>query len=61
MRVFFNRVWQMMLESNLPGIIGAAIVLLIGWLIALWLSRKVTKSAGFLPSCVTVWLVMRVR
>ena len=47
MRGFFNRIWQMMLESNLPGIIGAAIILLIGWLIALWLSRKAANSIKF--------------
>ena len=47
MRYFFNRIWQMILESNLPGIIGAVIVLLIGWLIAWWLSRKTTASIKF--------------
>ena len=47
MRFFFSKLWQMIMESNLPGIIGAVLVLLIGWMIALWLSGKVVKSIRY--------------
>ena len=42
MKSFFTELWQMILESNLPGIIGALLVLLVGWFLALWLSRRVS-------------------
>lgn len=44
MRAFFRKLWQMIMESNLPGIIGAMLILLIGWVIALWLSGKVVRA-----------------
>ena len=46
MRNFCYRVWQVWGESNLPGVIGAIIVMLVGWLIALWLAGKVARTAG---------------
>ena len=41
---FFKNVWQMILDSNLLSVLGALAILLIGWLIALVVSRKVTKA-----------------
>ena len=42
MQEFFQQVWQMIVESNLLNVIGAIAILFIGWLIALWVSRKLT-------------------
>ncbi|MBE6359346.1 MAG: hypothetical protein E7057_08910 [Lentisphaerae bacterium] len=44
MQKFFEQVWQMIVAGNLPGIIGAVLVLLAGWFIALWLSHKATAG-----------------
>ena len=44
MQKFFEQVWQMTAAGNLPGIIGAVLVLLAGWFIALWLSHKTTAG-----------------
>ncbi|MBO5667794.1 MAG: mechanosensitive ion channel [Lentisphaeria bacterium] len=46
MQEFFKNVWKSMAESNLPGVIGAVIVLIIGWIIAAWLSGKAASFAG---------------
>ena len=45
MKEFFNRMWQKIAESDLPNLFGAIAVLLVGWLLALWLSRKVSGAA----------------
>lgn len=41
---FIKQIWQMVVDSNLLYIIGAILILLIGWLIALWCSRVLSKS-----------------
>ena len=43
MHDFFKQVWQMLIASNLLNIFGAILVLLIGWIIALIVSRKISK------------------
>ena len=45
MKEFFDRMWQKIAESDLPNLLGAIAVLLVGWLLALWLSRKVSGAA----------------
>ncbi|MBO7329780.1 MAG: mechanosensitive ion channel [Lentisphaeria bacterium] len=45
MRNFSEELKELVIRSNLPGIIGAAIVLLIGWFIALWVSELASKAA----------------
>ncbi len=45
MRGFLEELKELVIRSNLPGIIGAAVVLLIGWLIALWVSELAAKAA----------------
>lgn len=46
MRDFFEEVREMIMQSNLPGIVGAVLVLIIGWLVALWLSGAVAATAA---------------
>ena len=46
MREFFKSMWRSVVESNLPGIVGAIIVLIIGWIIAVWISGKAAALAG---------------
>lgn len=41
----FTELWNTIIRSNLPGLISAVIVLLIGWLIALWLAGKAGRAA----------------
>ncbi len=41
---FIKQIWQMIVDSNLLYIIGAILILLIGWLIALWCSRLLSKT-----------------
>lgn len=45
MRDFLEELREMVVQSNLPGIIGAVLVLFIGWLIALWISGMVAAAA----------------
>ncbi len=42
MNDFFKNVWQMIVESNLLNVAGAVLVLLIGWLAALYASKKIS-------------------
>lgn len=42
MNGFWEKLWQMIVDSNLLNLIGAIGILLIGWLAALWCARKVT-------------------
>ena len=44
MHEFFNQVWQMLIASNLLNIIGAVLILLIGWLVALFISQRVSGA-----------------
>ena len=44
MREFLEKLWQMILDSNLLNLVGGIGILLIGWLIALWVSRRVSCS-----------------
>ena len=44
MTEFFKQIWQMVIDSNFLYIVGAVLILLIGWLIALWCSRSVSKA-----------------
>ncbi|MBQ4337706.1 MAG: mechanosensitive ion channel [Lentisphaeria bacterium] len=44
MREFLEKLWQMILDSNLLNLVGGIGILLIGWLIALWASRRVSCS-----------------
>ena len=43
MENFFEQIWQIILDSHLLAVIGALLLLLIGWLIASILARKVSK------------------
>ena len=52
MENFFEKVWQMIVDSSLLNVVGAIAVLLIGWLIALGLSRRISKAVNAL---VIVW------
>ena len=45
MRGFSEEIREMIVQSNLPGIIGAVLVLFIGWLIALWISGIAADAA----------------
>ena len=42
MQNFFKQLWQMIVESNLLNVIGAIAILVIGWLIALTASKKIS-------------------
>ena len=42
MQNFFKQLWQMILDSNLLNVVGAIAILVIGWLIALVTSRKIS-------------------
>ena len=42
MKDFFKQVWQMILDSNLLNVVGAIAILVIGWLLALFVSRKIS-------------------
>lgn len=48
MENFFEKVWQMIVDSSLLNVVGAIAVLLIGWLIALGLSRRISKAVNAL-------------
>ncbi|MBR2373659.1 MAG: mechanosensitive ion channel [Lentisphaeria bacterium] len=43
MKEFFNQIWQMVVDSRLLSIVGAVLLLLVGWLIASILARKVSR------------------
>lgn len=43
MKEFLQKLWQMILDSHLLSLIGAIGILLIGWLFALWASRRVSS------------------
>lgn len=45
MSTFFENLWQMVLDSHLLHLLGGIGILLIGWLIALWASGRVSKLA----------------
>ena len=42
MQDFFKQTWQMIVESNLLSVVEAIAILLVGWLIALFASRKLS-------------------
>jgi len=42
MKDFFKQVWQMIVDSNLLNVVGAIAILVIGWLIALVASRRIS-------------------
>ncbi len=44
MKDFFQQIWQVIVESNLLNILGAVAILVIGWLIALAVSRRVSTG-----------------
>ena len=44
MHGFFQSLWCMLSGSNLPGIIGGIIILLLGWAVAAWIGRKISNS-----------------
>lgn len=46
MENFFEKVWQMIVDSSLLNVVGAIAILLIGWLIALFLSRRISKAVN---------------
>ncbi|MBR2904445.1 MAG: hypothetical protein IKC08_00970, partial [Lentisphaeria bacterium] len=46
MENFFEKVWQMIVDSSLLNVVGAIAVLLIGWLIALGLSRRISRAVN---------------
>ncbi|MBQ6596384.1 MAG: mechanosensitive ion channel [Lentisphaeria bacterium] len=41
---FFKQVWQMIVDSNLLNIVGAVVILLVGWLLALVVSHRISKA-----------------
>ena len=43
MENFFKQLWQMIVDSNLLNVVGAIAILIIGWLIALVASRKISS------------------
>lgn len=50
MQDFFQQIWKVIVDSNLLNIIGAVAILGIGWLVALWASRKVSQAVQKLAS-----------
>ena len=50
MKEFFQKLWQMILDSHLLSLVGAIGILLIGWLFALWASRRVSNLVHGLSS-----------
>ena len=44
MQDFFKQIWQVIVDSNLLNVVGAVLILLIGWLIALYASRRISGS-----------------
>ncbi|MBO4632749.1 MAG: hypothetical protein J5858_12565, partial [Lentisphaeria bacterium] len=42
MQNFFKQLWQMIVDSNLLNVVGAVAILVIGWLLALAASRKIS-------------------
>ncbi|MCI6287835.1 MAG: hypothetical protein MR727_03750, partial [Lentisphaeria bacterium] len=50
MKDFFKQVWQMILDSNLLNVIGAIAILVIGWLLALFVSRKISVGVQKISS-----------
>ncbi|MBR2365234.1 MAG: mechanosensitive ion channel [Lentisphaeria bacterium] len=50
MEKFFEKVWKMIVDSSLLNVVGAIAILLVGWLIALVLSRKISKAINELAS-----------
>lgn len=44
MQNFFQQIWQVIVDSNLLNILGAVVILVIGWLIALAVSRRVSLA-----------------
>ena len=44
MENFFKQLWQMIVDSNLLNVVGAIAILVIGWLIALTASRKISSA-----------------
>ena len=50
MKDFFQQIWQVIVESNLLNILGAVAILVIGWLIALAVSRRVSAAVQKLKS-----------
>lgn len=43
MHGFFQSLWRMLSGSNLPGIIGGIVILLVGWAVAAWIGRRIAK------------------
>ena len=50
----FKQVWQVIVESKLLNVIGAIAILLIGWFIALWASRRISDAVHALSAKRTV-------
>ena len=44
MKEFFQQIWQVIVDSNLLSILGAAAILVIGWLIGMAASRRVSTA-----------------
>ena len=42
MKDFFKQVWKMILDSNLLNVVGAIAILIIGWLLAMLASKKIS-------------------
>ena len=42
MQNFFKQLWQMIVDSNLLNVVGAIAILIVGWLVALVASRKIS-------------------
>ena len=42
MQEFWRNLWQMLIDSNLLNLLGGIVILLVGWLIALWLASRVS-------------------
>ena len=44
MENFFHNIWTMIVDSNVLHIVSAVLILVIGWLLAVWLSGAVRKG-----------------
>ncbi|NMA39963.1 MAG: hypothetical protein GX937_07255, partial [Lentisphaerae bacterium] len=40
----FQKIWAMIVDSNVLHVISAVLILVIGWLLAIWLSGAVRKG-----------------
>ncbi|HOG51638.1 MAG TPA: hypothetical protein PKY10_13690, partial [Lentisphaeria bacterium] len=44
MEDFFHKIWKMIVDSNVLHVVSAVLILVIGWLLAIWLSGATRKG-----------------